>query len=391
MGKHCRVSGYATGAYGKMHLFPYGAVMERGNFFGFDERAAHFHESGERMSNCFAHENPDLYREMWRERNNHGVGKGGDSCAAAFKGYVSRFPVEEQLDWWTSGRAAEFVQRHADEPFLLVNNCVMPHAPHAVPADLADLYDPAAVELPPIPETTLPDDDLYPDDYRGLTRDDLRVAVANYMARVTVTDRCHNRVIEALQEEGLYDDTLIIMTSDHGELPGSRGLHAFSKYNLYEQAIRIPLIIKPPKGFRGQRGVTSEAPISLIDLLPTVMDVCEFDGAESLPGYSFAALLDGDSSGESRPFSFTEYYSGGQGLAVRDGDWKVILWAEREPELYNIAEDAYEHVDLADDSVRAPVLAELREKLLDELARVWALDGGRTSRYEREEWDPRTL
>ena len=63
-------------------------------------------------------------------------------------------------------------------------------------------------------------------------------------------------MIQALKDEGVYDETLIVMVSDHGELL-VRGPAAFSKYNLYDPAIRVPLIVKPPKGYEGARGAAT--------------------------------------------------------------------------------------------------------------------------------------
>ena len=275
---------YRTAAIGKMHWFPYDAPVPRGNYFGYDYRAAHFNETGEMIDTHFAKQHCDFLQQAVAVREAHGIGKGGDDCAAAFKGYALPLSLSQTSDGWVGEQAGAWMRKQAGGPFFLMTSFPGPHAPHAVPSDYADLYDPASVELPPEPSAGLADEGAYVR-YEGLSRDELSVAVANYMRCVTAVDACHARVIQALKDEGVYDETLIVMMSDHGELLGSRGPASFSKYNLYDPAIRVPLIVKPPKGYEGARGTTSDVLVNLVDVLPTASGLRRIERRPQLAGH----------------------------------------------------------------------------------------------------------
>ena len=132
-----------------MHWFPYHADVPRGDCFGFDYRAGHFHETGERMDTHFVKEHRAWQKQLLDEWTAHGIGKGGDGCTEAFLGYASAHPGHQHADWWSAGKAAEFIEAKRSQSFLLVSSLIMPHAPHAVPSDFAELYDSASVPLPP--------------------------------------------------------------------------------------------------------------------------------------------------------------------------------------------------------------------------------------------------
>lgn len=388
MGRAFGRAGYTTGAFGKMHTMPYQAAIERDDYYGFHHRVGPFHETGERMETHFVAEHRDWVETLAAEREARGIDKGGDNCAAAFKGFTSSLCLEQMRDWWLGGQAAAFVDAHTDTPFLLICSLSGPHAPHVVPADYADLYDPSSVALPPEPPDDLPDRDAY-QQYAGLGRDDLRVAIANYMAYVTACDTCHQQVVDALDRHGLYDETLVIFLSDHGELLGSRGARAFSKYNLYEQAIRVPFILKPPKRF--QVGSTSDALVNLLDVLPTTFDFAGLDMPTHLPGVSLKPLVEGGALERAREVAITELAGSGRlSLSVRTRDWKYIQ-GPYGPELYHIADDPYEFVNLADDPAHAGRGAALQAGLVAEYR--WAFERGskQWQGYPTQEWDVLTL
>ena len=181
------------------------ARREFGEFFAVPEqsRYADYREMLDK-------EHPDFVRQAAAERAAHGVGMGGDNCAVAFKGYALPLSLGQTSDGWIGEQAATWVRQQAGAPFFLMTSFPGPHAPHAVPSDYADLYDPAFIELPPEPPAGLADEGAYAQ-YEGLSRDELRVVIANYMACVTAVDACHGRVIQTLKDEGAYDETLIVM------------------------------------------------------------------------------------------------------------------------------------------------------------------------------------
>ncbi|MYC14162.1 MAG: sulfatase-like hydrolase/transferase [Gemmatimonadetes bacterium] len=386
MGKAFGQAGFVTGAFGKMHTIPYQAAIERDNYYGFDHRAGPFHETGERMDSHFVAEHRDWVETGTDEREARGIGRGGDNCAAAFKGFTTSLRLEQTRDWWVGGQAAAFVEENKDNPFFMICSLSGPHAPHVTPANLADLYDPADVALPPEPPDNLPDRDAYPN-FVGLEREELRDAIANYMAFVTACDQSHQQVINALDRNGLYDDTLIIFLSDHGELLGSRGVTAFSKYNLYEQAIRIPFIVKPPKGF--QTGLVNDSLVNLLDVLPTAFDFAGMDIPVHLPGMSLKSLVDGRE--REREVAITELqYPRDLNLSIRTQEWKYIH-GPYGPELYHIAEDPYEFVNLANDPAHSPRISELQAGAIAEYRRAFERGSKQWVDYPTQPWNAMTL
>jgi len=391
MGRTFRDAGYRTGAFGKMHWFPYGAVVERGHYFGFDERAAHFHETGELMSTHFVKEHRELVERRLEEWSENGVGKGGDDCAAAFLGFTSQQRNDQRNDWWAAQQAVSFIDSHREEPFLLVCSLTGPHAPHDVPSDFAGLYDPGNVPMPPEWPDDLPDREAY-ERFRGLSREDLRTAIANYMVYVTATDACHALVVEALERNGLYDDTLIFYLSDHGELLGCRGVTAFSKYNLYDRSIHVPLIVKPPKTCASSvPGSVSDSLVSLVDVLPTALDLAGRPVPDHLPGISQGPLFEGEEPARQREIAVTEFTrQGAVHLSIRQKAWKLVLGPYGE-ELYHLAEDPFELRNLATDPACLGRKEELKTAFIDEFRQINAQYGNRSRHYEQQEWGQLTL
>lgn len=367
MGKLFKGAGYQTGAFGKMHLFPYPVEMEEGNFYGFDRRGGYFHETGERMDTHFVAEHRDWMEALMAEREAHGVDRGGDGKPESFIGFRSELSSRQRPDWWVGEQAADFVRDHCDQPFFLVCSTPLPHAPHICPSDFAGLYEPDDVPLPPEPPQGLGEGR-----FSGIRREDLGQVVANYLAGVTLADRAHGLVVDALKECGIYDETLILFLSDHGELLGSRGPGWMSKYSLYEQAIRVPFIVKPPASFSDSpRGTVCDRPVSLVDVLPTLIAMCEFDVGVELPGHSFLPALVGREEGSSRSLALTElfYPIGDHSVAVRSPEWKWMKGPDGEA-VYHIEEDPLEYVNRIDTPEGKAASEPLRDYWERELQRL---------------------
>ena len=162
---------------------------------------------------------------------------------------------------------------------------------------------------------------------------------------------------------------------------------AFSKYNLYEQAIRIPFIVKPPKGF--QTGLVSDSLVNLLDVLPTAFDFAGMDIPVHLPGMSLKSLFDGRE--REREVAITELqYPRDLSLSIRTQEWKYIH-GPYGPELYHIAEDPYEFVNLANDPAHSPRIAELQAGAIAEYR--WAFERGSKQwiDYPTQPWNAMTL
>lgn len=188
--------------------------------------------------------------------------------------------------------ACEWLEANHREPFLLHLDLFDPHEPWDAPRELVDLYDPGyqGEEL------------IYP--HYGatdrLTPEELRHVRAMYAAEVTLVDRWIGRLIETVDRLGRADDTVVIVTSDHGfclgehELLGkghTRGPEGFRYCPLWEEIARIPLLVRGPEVTPGRRGALVQPP----DLAPTVLDLLWVDPPARSQGRSLAPILRGES------------------------------------------------------------------------------------------------
>jgi choline-sulfatase len=259
------------------------------------------------------------------------------------------------------------------QPFFLTVSFTNPHDPWELRPRYWDLYDEAAVDLPavgPIAREKADPHSVRLRDMSGidevaLTEEQVRRARHAYYAAVSYADERIGAVLAALSDADLDDDTIVLFTADHGEMLGERGL--WYKMAFFEASARVPLIIRAPGGAAGAR-VTE--PVSQLDVAPTLLDLCALDGAGAMDGRSLAPALAGDVLGSADVVA--EYLAEGvnsPAVMLRRGRHKYI-WCGDDPEqLYDVAADPHELVDLAQTETR--LCAELRA----EVERRWDMPG----------------
>jgi arylsulfatase A-like enzyme len=190
--------------------------------------------------------------------------------------------------------------------------------------------------------------------------DGWRKTWAAYFGLVTMVDDCMGRVVKTLKERGVWDDTLVVFTMDHGDHLGAHCLSA--KNTMYEESARIPLFIKPPGGGTGRRTQIANH----VDLAATI---CEYAGMEAPPGHQGrslkAAVEDAGTAWEDATFAD---YHGGQGRAypsraIFTSRYKYIYHFCGPDELYDVVADPMEMKSLAKDPAFAGVKAELKGRL----------------------------
>ena len=166
-------------------------------------------------------------------------------------------------------------QAKSDSPWVLYVGYLYPHWPYRVPQKYFDMYYPDRVLMPH--DAQFPNRDIHPamqewqasNVFGEVTEDMLRRTIAAYYGMITCMDDMIGEILDELQDQGLYENTYIIYTSDHGESMGEHGL--FFKHCSYEGAIGVPLVIKGPGIPAGE--VNTDTPVSLVDLYPTILDM----------------------------------------------------------------------------------------------------------------------
>jgi choline-sulfatase len=207
------------------------------------------------------------------------------------------------------------------------------------------------------------------------TEEQIRVARAAYYGLVTYMDDKIGRLVGALRETGQLEDTLVVYTSDHGELAGDHGL--WWKNSFYEQASRVPLILSWPGALeRVPAGARFEGAVSLLDLTRTLIDVAgvpdpgdlDLDGDSLLP--PLEALAAGDAPGAAalwKDEAIVEYYGHATNRPqrmLRAGRWKYNYYHGEPAELYDLAADPQEFHNLAGEPRVAAIESAMRRRLL---------------------------
>ena len=281
------------------------------------------------------------------------------------------------FDEETHFRALEYLRGRADgsspDPFLVVASYHHPHDPFHVTQELWDLYEDAEIDVPELPsgyESTYSAMDRWANEAHEVDRVELDpenlVALRRaYYGLVTYVDRKLGELVAALEQTGELDDTIVVFLSDHGDMLGEKRM--VQKRCFYEWSVRVPLVVSLPDG-RGAGSVVS-APVSLLDLLPTLLDLVDFPAEGRLPvhGRSFAGLLDG-TAGEPRTV-LSEYHVEkvrAPCFMARRGSYKYVHVHGHGSQLFDLARDPGEWQNLAGRPEHAAVEAELRAAILEQ-------------------------
>jgi choline-sulfatase len=264
-------------------------------------------------------------------------------------------------------------ERDKSKPFLLAVGFHRPHLPLVAPAKYFDLYPFDSITLPEAPvddEADIPlpaRNGAVPGYALTATPDQRRAAIRAYLACVSYVDAQAGKLLGALKERGLSDNTIIVFASDHGWHLGEHGL--WHKRSLFEESARVPLIIRAP-GTKA-RGVTSSF-AGLVDVFPTLCELTGVTASPKLEGKSLAPMLS-DLSTQVQDHAFTQARRGPNaehwGRSVRTARWRCTEWNEGRDgiELYDHDSDPHEYINLANNTKHADVLKELRALLAAKL------------------------
>ncbi|MFB6218624.1 MAG: sulfatase [Halobacteriaceae archaeon] len=249
--------------------------------------------------------------------------------------------------------AREFIADRvdADRPFFLAVSWGPPHTPFEAPEEYSDMYDPGELEL----RENVPAD---------LDTPELRRDLAEYYALCTSLDDQLQRLLDALDEQGVADDTLVVFTSDHGEQLGSQGRQR--KGYPFEESVHVPLVARHPGELPAGR--RTDGLLSLVDLLPTLLSFADAPVPDGVHGEDRTALLRGD-DGAGADALYLE------GCLAFDDAWRAVrtdddlLVVDRALGTQYLYRD-HQTENLADDPAHADRERRLRKRLLD-LAREY--------------------
>jgi arylsulfatase len=302
-------------------------------------------------------------------------------------------PTEAHYSRWIGDETIEFLRggRQDGKPFFFVANFFDPHHGFGAPPEYRERYDAAA--LPPRvgaegelaskpPIFTAASKASYAGHARGFvdhTDPELDEVRAAYYAMVTLVDDEVGRILDALDAEGLAEDTVVVFTSDHGEMLGDHQLLLKGPFH-YDCAVRVPLVVRWPGRFAPARRTEL---VQWVDLAPTFLDLAGVAPSPRHQGASLRGLLTGGDTAW-RDWALCQYRDSGHSYdppvhatMLRHGRWKLVVHhgapastRARTGELYDLESDPDELVNRWGDPGHRDVRVELQELLIDVLVGV---------------------
>lgn len=341
-------SGYFMGYVGKWHVHP----SQNPLHYGFHEWVPEHEYAQWRAERGIP---PWSYRNTWFGELDPDIGPEGSRLA------------------WGADHVLRMLEQHARDgrPFFVRWDPSEPHLPNIVPEPYCSMYPPEAIPpWPSFPDPLVGKPYIQAQQRRtwkvdGWVWDDWAPIVARYLGELSLLDAHVGRILDTVDRLGLTENTLVIYTTDHGDLCGGHGM-IDKLYVMYDDVVRVPLIARWP----GHIAPASECAAfvsSSVDLPATFCDAASVPVPETFQGKSlFPLFAGGQDNGRSDIFS--AFYGNQFGLfsqrMVRDRRWKYVWNATAEDELYDLASDPGEVTNLACSPVHRDTLARLRLRLV---------------------------
>ncbi len=327
-------AGYHTEAIGKMHFHPWESRM------GFQHRVI-------AEDKIWVSIEDDYSRLLADHGYRKTVGYEKAEYHANHGAFVSDVPWELQVDRFVGQQACRFLREYEDErPFALMVGFPGPHNPYDPAPEFAKRFDPE--DMPgPVPEAeplgvgtsgmrSRGSKSWYAIENAEFNEGHMRTMRAYYAALVQQIDREVGGIMETLRDRGLLDNTVVILSSDHGDYLGDHGLTG--KNSFFESATRVPLVMHVP-GASGRREY--DGLVQLTDISPTMLG---YGGCEA-PAYMDARVLPEAGLEDGAP---RDYVIGmlGTGVMAYDGRWRLCKYADGQTMLFDLSEDADEQHNL---------------------------------------------
>ena len=356
-------AGYRTGGYGKIHMMPEKGFHEMQVTGG---KGARWTKSaglrlglgplGRDYAAWLEERHPGAYESIYAARRR-----------PEYEEYLTAIeqvlPLEEYVDYWTAQNTIDFILRNSGRPFFVQCGLHGPHGPLDPPAPYDSLY-PVLEEIP-LPANYGVDMEGAP---RATTpRDDelARRYISRYWGLVALIDDQVGRIVSALKEAEVLDNTLIIFTADHGQMLFERGERGIGFF--FEQVLHVPLVVVPPGSDKGVDRASGL--VETYDVAPTVLDYAQAEIPANMSASSLRPLVEGRGSGKQLVLS--EYRTNdrsARGICVRTERGKYIFYdAKRKERFYDLEQDPLERNNLVGNSRYADEIARHRALMIERL------------------------
>ena len=294
--------------------------------------------------------------DLWRDYGDPWTGniEVDDREGYTLVGRVSGLAEKDHFESFVARESIRFLKNHGrKQPFLLVTSFLKPHDPFTPAERFANMFRVPDMKLPDtwgkVNLSTIPRVMRQHIEYNWATpelRDPemARRRIARYYANLAQTDDCVGKVLAALKEFGLEDDTIVLYTADHGDMLGSHGI--WGKGVFYEPSAGVPLLFRVPGMTTAD--VHCQTPVSLVQVVPTLTELCGLPTPEGIDGTSFvASLREPARTRDTTIFAEHNLPSRHPASMIRHGDYKYCYYIDDMPELYNLRTDPNEMKNLA--------------------------------------------
>jgi len=239
------------------------------------------------------------------------------------------------------GAAIEWIRGHKDDRFFLYVQTIDPHVPYAPPEEFLRMYDPAEYQGPVVPRSTAQLLEDFKARRQTLSERDRQRLEALYDGEISYHDRYFALLLDKLREMGIADDTLVVVTADHGEEFFDHGSVGHG-HSLYQELLHVPLVMRMPGAFPAGRRVA--APVGLVDIAPTVLDLAGIEIPEEMEGRSLLGSVR-DETPACPAAAFSSFADDRR--AIRTTRWKMV-YRGASTDLFDLVADPDERTDLAD-------------------------------------------
>ena len=329
-------AGYQTAYLGKWHLDGHG----RSNNVAPERRQGFEYWKGSECSH-------DYLKEPYYENYFPGI--------KYWEGY-SPFAIAKDAQNYLSDHAK------SNSPFLLFVSISTPHFPHGTaPKAYQDLYPESSIRLAP----------NVPEEMRQKAFKELK----GYYGHCTATDKAIGELISKIKELGLMENTIVVFTSDHGEMMGAHGIHPNAKQLAWDESIRVPFLISYP-GMEKNKGLTIKAPITTPDILPSLLGLAGIQIPKSIEGEDLSALIKSPDLKLDRTAlvmqvcHFATEIADKEYRGVRTSQYTYVCFSQKPAMLFDNLADPYQMDNLAGKPEYGNLQAELDEKLHHALAKI---------------------
>ncbi len=263
-----------------------------------------------------------------------------------------------------ANEAISYMQNHAEDkqPFCLFVSLGTPHFPHeTAPDEYMKLYPADKLKL----SANVPED-MQEWAYKELQ---------GYYAHCTATDKAIGEIIDKIKELGIYDNSIIVFTSDHGEMMGSHGFRPFMKHLAYSESANIPFLITYP-GMDKNKGKIAEAAITTPDILPSLLSLCNIKIPESIEGYDLSGIIKDPDKDPERAALFMNVcpfdiaFESDEYRAIKTASYTYVKTPEGPTMLFNDKQDPFQLNNLINQKDFVEIQAKLDNALMQELSRI---------------------